>query len=494
MSRLPVCSLLLGVALAAPTFAQPQIGGGTCSTASLNGKYATTMAGRQVSSSGTFSNIRQANGVATFDGLGNVALSLTANTNISASQPLKANGTYNISSNCSGTVSIATGDPATMNLVVYNQGKAFLMTGADDTLNLSLGGTLQPATCLTASLSGVYAFNGNGFTFNGTSIAGVTEVSGLLQFDGQSKVIANWNVTAGTTMSTVAANGTYAVNTPTSCLGAATLADSSGKAYSLTFSITDATGADFQLIGSSSQSSFMGTAHSSFLNPSQSVSNGASFKAGETAPGSIFSIFGQNLGPNPAAYSGALPLLDTLGTTRVTVNGNAVPLFYSGTGQINAQMPVHIAPGLVTIAVTNGGATSNAVAVMVPEVAPGIFVNPDNKHAVVINPDSSANSASTPAHVGDTVVAYFTGGGPVTPSGAWNTGDASPLGQSPVTEDNSVAVNGTPAQVIYVGLTGGSVGLYQANFVVPQVAAGEYPLVINIGGVASPAAFISIAD
>jgi uncharacterized protein (TIGR03437 family) len=38
------------------------------------------------------------------------------------------------------------------------------------------------------------------------------------------------------------------------------------------------------------------------------------------------------------------------------------------------------------------------------------------------------------------------------------------------------------------------VGLYQANFVVPQVAAGEYPLVINIGGVASPAAFISIAD
>jgi uncharacterized protein (TIGR03437 family) len=113
---------------------------------------------------------------------------------------------------------------------------------------------------------------------------------------------------------------------------------------------------------------------------------------------------------------------------------------------------------------------------------------------VVINPDSSANSASTPAHVGDTVVAYFTGGGPVTPSGSWNTGDASPLGQSPVTEDNSIAVNGTPAQVIYMGLTGGSVGLYQANFVVPQVAAGEYPLVINIGGVASPAAFISIAD
>jgi len=99
-----------------------------------------------------------------------------------------------------------------------------------------------------------------------------------------------------------------------------------------------------------------------------------------------------------------------------------------------------------------------------------------------------------PAHVGDVVVAYFTGGGPVTASGVWTTGDASPLGKSPVTSSNSVTVNGTAAQVQYVGLSGGLVGLYQANFVVPQVTAGNHPLVITVNGVTSNSAAITVAE
>jgi uncharacterized protein (TIGR03437 family) len=39
--------------------------------------------------------------------------------------------------------------------------------------------------------------------------------------------------------------------------------------------------------------------------------------------------------------------------------------------------------------------------------------------------------------------------------------------------------------VEYVGLTPGSVGLYQANFTVPQIAKGTYPVVLTIGGQAS---------
>ena len=42
------------------------------------------------------------------------------------------------------------------------------------------------------------------------------------------------------------------------------------------------------------------------------------------------------------------------------------------------------------------------------------------------------------------------------------------------------------------GLTPGSIGLYQANFVVPKVAAGDRTVVITISGQASNAPLISI--
>ena len=44
----------LAFALPVPMAAQPQIGGGTCSTASLSGTYSLTLSGRDVSSSLSF--------------------------------------------------------------------------------------------------------------------------------------------------------------------------------------------------------------------------------------------------------------------------------------------------------------------------------------------------------------------------------------------------------------------------------------------------------
>jgi len=40
-------------------------------------------------------------------------------------------------------------------------------------------------------------------------------------------------------------------------------------------------------------------------------------------------------------------------------------------------------------------------------------------------------------------------------------------------------------------LTPGFIGLYQANIVVPKIAAGDHNLVITIGGTASPGALVS---
>jgi uncharacterized protein (TIGR03437 family) len=94
-----------------------------------------------------------------------------------------------------------------------------------------------------------------------------------------------------------------------------------------------------------------------------------------------------------------IPLPASIGSAQVTVNGETAPLFYAGPGQINAQMPIDIAPGLATVAVTNGNAKSNAVAVTISQAAPGIFVYGPNNHAVVINPHGATKSENLPALV-----------------------------------------------------------------------------------------------
>ena len=74
------------------------------------------------------------------------------------------------------------------------------------------------------------------------------------------------------------------------------------------------------------------------------------------------------------------------------------------------------------------------------------------------------------------------------------TGQPSPNGLSPVTEKYTVTVAGQPATVNYLGLAPTLIGVYQLNFVIPSVAAGDRQLVVNIGGTASNAALISVAN
>jgi uncharacterized protein (TIGR03437 family) len=112
----------------------------------------------------------------------------------------------------------------------------------------------------------------------------------------------------------------------------------------------------------------------------------------------------------------------------------------------------------------------------------------------VVNQDGSVNSGSTAASVGDEVVAYFTGGGPVMASGTLTSGHPAPSGLSPVTGTNSITVGGVAATAPYIGLTPGSIGLYQANFTVPQLAKGTYPVVITIAGQASNNPVITVSN
>jgi uncharacterized protein (TIGR03437 family) len=476
------------------TPAMAQIGGGSCSASNLNGTYSLTLSGRGISAAGSFTGSLQAEGTATFDGQSNVTLSGTSNSNLASGKPFTYSGTYTLPSNCSGTVTLAQGSTATFALIVYNSGGSFTMTGFDANYVYSASGDNTIPACGTATLSGPYSYDTTGFTLSGTAQNGVADEAGVLQFDGQGNVTAAYTVTSsGASPAALTAKGTYSVTA--ACMGSATLTDSAGRSNSLNFVVTGAYGQTASLIEANSQFVRTGTAHSAFTNPAESIGNVASYAVNSTPPGSVFVLFGVNTATKPVGAT-SVPLPTTLLTTTVTVNGENAHLFYADTGQIDAQMPWDI-PGntVASVIVKNGNATSNAAAVYIPATGtPGISVYGNNR-AVVVNKDNvTVNGPASPAAVGDEVVVYFTGGGPVQTAATLVSGAAAPLSQLPVTGAHSLTVGGQQAVVDYMGLTPGGIGLYQANFVVPPMAsAGAYPVVITIAGQESNAPVMNVS-
>lgn len=222
--------------LTVSSFAQnPTIGGGTCNSSSLNGVYALTVTGRQTNSKGVFNNLFQANGSASFDGLSKVTITLNTNTLQAIATPLAWSGTYSIQANCVGQVAINSGGSLTLDLLLYGGGTDFLVNGSDATYSYAGSGNTQPATCSATMLAGVYAFNATGFSLNGAAVTGAEDVAGLLQFDGQANVTANFTAFTLGSSSPLNLTGTYSIS---NCGGSAKLIDSKGNTYTLSFSIT----------------------------------------------------------------------------------------------------------------------------------------------------------------------------------------------------------------------------------------------------------------
>jgi len=486
--------LILGLCLPATAFlAQAQTTPVTCTNATLTGTHSLMLAGRNVLSTVVLSKVSLSVGTATFDGAGRVTFNLTTNTNQSAGAPQMLSGTYSLPSNCVGTLNLTTGDTASFTLIPYGQGTAFSITGQDATYSFTGTGTAQPSACLTSTLSGAYTFSGNGYALASGVVGGVNTIAGVLQFDGAGTVTGNWSVATNGAATPATITGNYTVSS--SCVASATLTDANGLSYTLNFTITTVDGANFQVLIASSASTFTGNGHNTFTNPGLAVAN-AAFVSGGTPPGSLFTIYGSNLSTGLAQPT-TFPLPTTAASATVTVNGEAAPLLYVSKVQINAQMPLDIQPGVATVVVknvtTSGTTVSNAVAATVPAAAvPGVLIN-GNNHAVAQNyPSYSTNSSTAPAAVGDAVIVYFLGGGPVQGGNLLTTGQATPASPFfPVTANYSATIAGVPAMVTFVGLTPGFAGLYQADVIVPSVAPGDHRLVITIGGKASNATLIS---
>ena len=178
--------------------------------------------------------------------------------------------------------------------------------------------------------------------------------------------------------------------------------------------------------------------------------------------------------------------------TTVTINGQNIPLFYVSPTQINGQLPFEIPAGSASVTVTANNLAGTAATVSIAPAAPGIFLIGATR-AAVTNSDNTVNASSNPAAPGDSITIYFTGIGPLD--------HPVPTGQpAPVTGPLSratlpviVTIGGQTATISYIGLTPGSISLAQANVTVPQLASGDYPVVIQVGTATSNAPVITVA-
>jgi len=232
------------------------------------------------------------------------------------------------------------------------------------------------------------------------------------------------------------------------------------------------------------------------------IVNGACFASGEAlAPGSIISAFGRNLaqGQNLATR---LPLEKSLGGATLSIGGIDVPLFFTSSGQINAQLPFELAAATrvqAVVKVRREGTGPEVVTVpetiTVATARPGIFtLSQDGKgQGVIMDAGNVLVDSANPAKSGDVVVVYCTGLGATNP--AVRSGEAAPANPlAVVVTPVEVRIGGEPAVVHYAGLTPGFVGLYQVNVQIPAgVTPGAVvPLVISQDGMPSNTVTIAV--
>jgi uncharacterized protein (TIGR03437 family) len=234
--------------------------------------------------------------------------------------------------------------------------------------------------------------------------------------------------------------------------------------------------------------------------------------------GGIASVFGLNFGAGAAFQKvGASDLVNGQVPVNfqgicVNVAGAPAPIFGASNTQVNFQVPA-AAIGASTVQVITGcgtanALTSNSVPVPVQSATPEFFYFAQNANG--INPVAATDaitgvgiaaanlfpgSGFAPAYPNEYVTVYATGFGatnPAVPPGVFPTQLASATGAVTVTL-GGVAI--PAANVLYVGVTPGSPGLYQVNLLIPaNTPNGNLPLIIQIGGQQSPAgAYLTVA-
>ncbi len=227
--------------------------------------------------------------------------------------------------------------------------------------------------------------------------------------------------------------------------------------------------------------------------------SGASFTANSPlSPGSIISLFGQNLG-NGTASAGSLPLGTTLADATVVMAGNELPLVFGSNGQINAVVSAGVNTNTSQqIILQRDNTLSIPISVDVAGTNPAVFAypaagDPPQQGAIVNAVTYQVADPSAPVTAGDVVAIFCTGLGAVDQTIA--DGAAAP--SAPLANTlavPTVTIGAQNAAVTFSGLSPGFVGLYQIDASVPAgVTPGSaVPVVVSIAGEISPAVTIAV--
>jgi uncharacterized protein (TIGR03437 family) len=209
---------------------------------------------------------------------------------------------------------------------------------------------------------------------------------------------------------------------------------------------------------------------------------------GTVAPGSIITVYGQNLAPTFVSGPGN-PLSQTINGTTVTVGSFILPLVYVSPTLIGAQLPWEVQPGSYTLVVNTQGQAPVSGQFTVARDAPGVFqqVNPQQAPlALALHQNGSLVNFSSPATQGEQITIYGTGFGPYDQPAI----DGFPAASSPAVDlvDSVVLSNAAgPISIDWAGAAPGIVGVAELKVTVGNgmPAGSTMNLTITVNGVTS---------
>ncbi|MGA2274574.1 MAG: hypothetical protein ABSH00_13545 [Bryobacteraceae bacterium] len=381
-------------------------------------------------------------------------------------------------------------------VVLDAAGNLYFTTGANSVRKITSGASMA-ASPTTLSFS----YTTGAATPAGQSVS-VTSLGSTLSFTAAASTVSggNWlsvSPSSGTTPATLSVSINPAGVSSGIYQGGITVTPSGSGNQPLSFAVTlTVTGANAPVINSGGIVNALGYQN-------------------QLAPGVVFVILGSGLGPASIVIASAPNYPTTLGGTSITftpVGGGAAinaRMYYSLAGAVAGILPSSVAPGTYAVQLTYNGLVSAPQNVTVVPRSFGIATANSQGTGTAQATDGSVNGGFSltrftsgsvafggytwtlgPAHPGDTLVFWGTGGGADLLN---DTGGSS--GDQTAAGNFTVNVAGTQITPSYAGTSVGYPGLWQINFTLPaNITPDCFAFAqVSAGGVLSNAVIIPIA-
>jgi uncharacterized protein (TIGR03437 family) len=229
------------------------------------------------------------------------------------------------------------------------------------------------------------------------------------------------------------------------------------------------------------------------------ISGGAYGALPAFASGSWIEIYGSNFASDAWSWTGldfnGVNAPTTLAGVSVSIDGKPAYVWFLSSAQVNVLAPADATTGPVKVTLTNCGNTSPVFTAQKAPLAPGLLA-PSNfmvngkqylaaqfsDGTFVANVNAFAGVTSRPAKPGDQLIVYGIGFGDVMAGSSLIPVGTVAESQNSLVNPVTIAFGSAPATLGYSGLSPGSVGLYQFNVTVPNVANGDVPINVAQNG------------